>query len=224
MILLIQKFLPRAIILIAILISVALIVGNIFAIRLIISDVGKPTETGPFYKIPAFKPLTRDHIIAIATVITPTAVVIVNIWLVVITMFYAHQTEKMVDFHYQTRKADLSPLFIPQEYGYKQTGNKIYFEFINAGNVALYVNMYLGSKRICFTNHLDPWETVNSITFDKSDLMKKDKTNELQTIIWLTFWDKALNKYKQFFRFDWDREEFVFNNSCLPIDQKQTEK
>lgn len=229
-------------IVIAIAMCCSVIFGNIWAIKFITREVGKPTEIGLFRTIPARKPLTKEHIIAIATIVTPSAMFIANVILVVITLYYARQTTKMAEatskvaeetskladatnatsyIRQQEWKTGYRPLFMPNREELRLSTDSMSFLFTNVGQHALFVEFSIDGHNEKFKDRkhkVMQWQDIEFGDFNTNELMTEVLIGSPEIHMTIEFQDVLLNKYKQCFIFVWKRMKFVINKSCLPVE------
>ena len=235
-----SKYLFWIIVIIAAVMCFSVILCNIWAIKFIVSDVGEPTKIGPFFRIPAHKPLTKEHISAISTIVTPSGMFIVNLILVVITLYYAGHTAKMAEsttrvaeetsnlstatqaaefVHHQEWKIIYRPLFMPNKDESRLTQDFMSFLFMNVGQHAIFVEFAIDGHNDKFRDKKHKvlqWQEVEFGEFRTTELMTEVLTNSPEIKIIIEFHDILLNKYKQRFTFNWKQMKFVIDKSCRP--------
>lgn len=155
---------------------------------------------------------------------TTKIIAIANIMLVIITIIYALQTKKAVDYYYKRWQYDLMPLFVPLKPEFDNDNDVINFLFTNFGGLALFVDIEIAEfnhKRNYYK--ITPCEELRIEMKDLSEKMLKININKepsepTEVTFNINFQDKATRKYNQTMKYRFTERDwfFIFDESCLP--------
>lgn len=152
------------------------------------------------------------------TTVTTLVIASANIILVIVTYVYAHQTKRMVDYYYESQKIAVKSFFIPADnFLHSFVIGQAGFNFINAGNDALFIEIHIDDQSIRNLQSRVPGS--HPITTEVYNWSKYQSASGQFTVT-LTYYDKMMNKYKQELQFIIEKLSFIVDKTIIPMEVK----
>lgn len=141
--------------------------------------------------------------------------VLANILLVGVTLYYAIQTRVMVKQHEKSEKEKVKPLFIPGAEVLIRGEDLWHFIYINEGESAFFVKTMMKKSNTvdtCFKQIVRRSEKISCGTFKRHE--------KFTTILQICFHDRLARIYLQTIPYD-SESGYRFDDSGLPIEIKE---